>query len=94
MNETNKIGPTTEKAGAAPATAPIPAAPGRRGLKFYARGGWMFFKKMWPAIYDLFNDRNIRQRLGHRVQRHAVVLFVRGADGQFFDQRAALEAWV
>jgi YihY family inner membrane protein len=53
MNETNKIGATTEKAGAAPATAPIPAAPGRRGFKFYARGGWMFFKKMWPAIYDL-----------------------------------------
>jgi membrane protein len=53
MNETNKIGAMTEKAGAAPATAPIPAAPGRRGLKFYARGGWTFFKKMWPAIYDL-----------------------------------------
>jgi YihY family inner membrane protein len=53
MNETNKIGQVTEKAGAAPATAPIPAAPGRRGLAFYARGGWMFFKKMWPAIYDL-----------------------------------------
>ena len=53
MNETNKIGATTEKAGAAPATAPIPAAPERRGVAFYARGGWMFFKKMWPAIYDL-----------------------------------------
>ncbi len=53
MNETNKIEPRTEKAGAAPATAPIPEAPPRRGLKFYARGGWMFFKKMWPAIYDL-----------------------------------------
>jgi membrane protein len=53
MNETNKIGTTTEKAGAAPATAPITEAPHRRGLKFYARGGWMFFKKMWPAIYDL-----------------------------------------
>jgi uncharacterized BrkB/YihY/UPF0761 family membrane protein len=53
MNETNKIEPTTEKAVAAPATAPIPEAPPRRGLKFYARGGWMFFKKMWPAIYDL-----------------------------------------
>jgi membrane protein len=53
MNETNKIGATTEKAGAAPATAPIPAAPERSGLAFYARGGWMFFKKMWPAIYDL-----------------------------------------
>lgn len=53
MNETNKIEPMTEKAVAAPATAPIPEAPPRRGLKFYARGGWMFFKKMWPAIYDL-----------------------------------------
>src|SRR5215831_21147861 len=53
MNETNKIGATTEKAGAAPATAPIPSAPERRGLKFYAQGGLMFFKKMWPALYDL-----------------------------------------
>jgi len=53
MNETNKIGPATEEVGAAPATAPIPAPPKRRGLAFYARGGWMFFKKMWPAIYDL-----------------------------------------
>jgi len=53
MNETNKVGPATEKVGAAPATAPIPAPPKRRGLKFYARGGWMFFKKMWPALYDL-----------------------------------------
>jgi membrane protein len=53
MNETNKIGPATQKAGAAPATAPIPASPKGRGLAFYARGGWMFFKKMWPAIYDL-----------------------------------------
>lgn len=53
MNETNKIGPATRNAGAAPATAPIPEAPPRRGLKFYARGGWMFFKKMWPALFDL-----------------------------------------
>src|SRR5262245_33709547 len=53
MNETNKVGPTTEMVGAAPATAPIPAPPRGRGLKFYARGGWMFFKKMWPALYDL-----------------------------------------
>jgi membrane protein len=53
MNETNKIGVTTEKADAAPATAPIPEAPPRSRLKFYARGGLMFFKKMWPAIYDL-----------------------------------------
>jgi YihY family inner membrane protein len=53
MNETNKIEPATVKAGAALATTPIPEAPPRRGLKFYARGGWMFFKKMWPALYDL-----------------------------------------
>jgi membrane protein len=53
MNETNKIEPATQRAGAAPATAPIPEAPPRRGLRFYARGGWMFFKKMWPALYDL-----------------------------------------
>jgi membrane protein len=53
MNETNRIEPATQRAGAAPATAPIPEAPPRRGLKFYARGGWMFFKKMWPALYDL-----------------------------------------
>ncbi|MGH9755891.1 MAG: YihY/virulence factor BrkB family protein [Blastocatellia bacterium] len=53
MNETNKIEPTTQKAGAAAATAPIPEAPPRRGIAFYARGGWMYFKKMWPAIYDL-----------------------------------------
>jgi membrane protein len=53
MNETTKIGPATQNAGAAPATAPIPEAPARRGLEFYARGGLMFFKKMWPALYDL-----------------------------------------
>jgi membrane protein len=59
MNEPNQIGqigkngPATERAGAAPATAPAGEAPARRGLKFYARGGLMFFKKMWPALYDL-----------------------------------------
>jgi membrane protein len=53
MAKTDKVDPTTSGIGAAPATAPIPEAPARRGLKFYARGGWMFFKKMWPAIYDL-----------------------------------------
>ncbi|HEY8459000.1 MAG TPA: YihY/virulence factor BrkB family protein [Blastocatellia bacterium] len=56
MNETDKIGqirPVTERAVAAPATAPIPQATASRGLKFYARGGLMFFKKMWPALYDL-----------------------------------------
>ncbi|MGE0128392.1 MAG: YihY/virulence factor BrkB family protein [Blastocatellales bacterium] len=53
MAETNKVEPTTDKFGAAPATAPIPAAPNSRGLTFYARGGWLFFKKMWPALWDL-----------------------------------------
>src|SRR5215468_10597714 len=53
MNETTKIGPATEQVGVATATAPIPEAPERRGLMFYARGGLIFFKKMWPALYDL-----------------------------------------
>ncbi|MCG3162562.1 MAG: hypothetical protein JMDDDDMK_03841 [Acidobacteria bacterium] len=53
MAETNRVEPATDKIGAAAATAPIPAAETSRGLKFYARGGWLFFKKMWPAIYDL-----------------------------------------
>ncbi|MGH9770044.1 MAG: YihY/virulence factor BrkB family protein [Blastocatellia bacterium] len=53
MAETNKVDPTTSSIGAAPATAPMPDAPARRGLKFYARGGWLFFKRMWPAIFDL-----------------------------------------
>jgi membrane protein len=38
----------------APATTPIaPAPPPARGVRFYAQGAWLFFKKMWPAIYDL-----------------------------------------
>src|SRR5215468_1348811 len=53
MNETTKIGPATEKVATAPGTDPIPEAPERRGLTFYARGGLIFFKKMWPALYDL-----------------------------------------
>jgi YihY family inner membrane protein len=53
MNETNKIESVTERTGAAPATAPVTEAPARRGLAFYARGGLVFFKKMWPALYDL-----------------------------------------
>ncbi len=53
MAETNKVEPSTQNVGAAPATAPIPAEPPRRGLEFYARGGLLFFKKMWPALYDL-----------------------------------------
>jgi uncharacterized BrkB/YihY/UPF0761 family membrane protein len=53
MNEPRNIGPAPTRAGAAPATAPIPEAPKQGGLVFYARGGLMFFKKMWPALYDL-----------------------------------------
>jgi membrane protein len=53
MAETNKVDPTTRNIGAAPATAQMPEAADRRGFRFYARGGWLFFKKMWPAIYDL-----------------------------------------
>jgi membrane protein len=46
MGETNRIEPP-------PQTAPIPPPPVTRGLPYYARGSWVFFKKMWPAIYDL-----------------------------------------
>src|SRR5215813_6842390 len=53
MAETNKVEPTTNNMGAAAATAPMPASPAPGGLRFYARGGWLFFKKMWPALYDL-----------------------------------------
>lgn len=31
----------------------VPAPPRGRGLGFYLHGSWLFFKKMWPAIYDL-----------------------------------------
>ena len=34
-------------------SVPVPAPPVRRGPKFYLRGSWLFFKKMWPALYDL-----------------------------------------
>ncbi len=27
--------------------------PSRRGLTFYVRGSWLFFRRMWPALYDL-----------------------------------------
>jgi|SRR5262245_11542124 len=46
MGETNKI----ERP---PETAPIPPPPVTRGLPYYVRGSLAFFKKMWPAIYDL-----------------------------------------
>jgi len=45
MAETTRIETTPE-------TSPITAPP-TRGLAFYARGSWVFFKKMWPAVYDL-----------------------------------------
>ncbi len=53
MAETNKIETSTNKIEPAPETARIAAAPSGRGLWFYVRGGWLFFRKMWPALYDL-----------------------------------------
>lgn len=54
MAETQKIQTTPINAGA---TAPVDVAPNTqkigRGLKFYVRGSLLFFKKMWPAIYEL-----------------------------------------
>ena len=54
MAETQKIQTTPINAGG---TVPVNAAPDTqkvgRGLKFYARGSLLFFKKMWPAIYEL-----------------------------------------
>jgi membrane protein len=44
--------PMTTKIEHAPDTAPI-TEPLPRGWRFYLKGGWLFFKKMWPAIYDL-----------------------------------------
>ncbi len=46
MAETTRIDQATE-------TAPIGPPAAARGLGFYLRGSWVFFKKMWPAIYDL-----------------------------------------
>src|SRR5262245_47985330 len=56
MAETDQIETTTNKVGqygAAQETVPLGPAPTGRGIGFYARGGWLFFKKMWPALYDL-----------------------------------------
>src|SRR5258706_735725 len=54
MAETQKIQTTPINAGT---TVPVNAAPNTqkvgRGLNFYARGSLLFFKKMWPAIYEL-----------------------------------------
>lgn len=43
----------TTKYQSAPETVPLAAAPPARGWRFYPQGAWLFFKKMWPAIYDL-----------------------------------------
>lgn len=54
MAETQKIETAPINAGA---TTVVNAAPDTqkldRGLGFYARGSWLFFKKMWPTIYEL-----------------------------------------
>lgn len=44
--DTSRIDPTMQ-------TDRIDAPPPTRGLGFYARGSWNYFKRMWPAIYDL-----------------------------------------
>ncbi len=46
MSETTRIETAQD-------TSPLPPPPETRGLTFYVRGSWAFFKKMWPAIYDL-----------------------------------------
>ena len=38
-------------------TVTTPSPPVSRGVKFYAQGGWLFFKKMWPALYDLSTNQ-------------------------------------
>jgi uncharacterized BrkB/YihY/UPF0761 family membrane protein len=35
------------------ADEPVLVPPSGRGLGFYVRGSWLFFKRMWPALYDL-----------------------------------------
>jgi membrane protein/epoxyqueuosine reductase len=35
------------------ATIPAALVPPESRMKFYVRGAWLFFKRMWPAIYDL-----------------------------------------
>lgn len=40
-----------------PPPAPAPPPPKTRGLKFYVEGGWLFFKRMWPALYDLSTNQ-------------------------------------
>lgn len=34
-----------------------PEVPSRRGLKFYFEGGLLFFRKMWPTLYELTTNQ-------------------------------------
>ena len=42
---------------APPPPSSAPPHPSTRGLKFYITGGFLFFKKMWPALYDLSTNQ-------------------------------------
>ena len=57
MNETQKIDPTITTAQRLSQTTPFVDAPEPqktgRGMGFYLRGSVLFFKKMWPTIYEL-----------------------------------------
>jgi len=54
MAEMQKFETAPINAGAtAPVNAPSPTQKMGRGFRFYARGSLLFFKKMWPAIYEL-----------------------------------------
>src|SRR5215210_7220937 len=54
MAETQKIETIPISADATtPINAAAPTQKVGRGLKFYVRGSWLFFKKMWPTIYEL-----------------------------------------
>jgi len=58
MNETQKIQPAPPTtAQRLDSTTPFSDAPEpektRRGIGFYVRGSVLFFKKMWPTIYEL-----------------------------------------
>lgn len=46
--ETTPINNTTTSVNQSPETQKI-----GRGIGFYIRGSWLFFKKMWPTIYEL-----------------------------------------
>lgn len=37
--------------------ASVPPPTTKRGIGFYVTGGWLFFKKMWPALYDLSSNQ-------------------------------------